>query len=41
MMEKDLDNTKGPFKYNYVHMKPLLGQFIKLIEYFSRECDAV
>ena len=31
MMAKNFDNTKGPFKYDYVHKKPLLGQFMKQI----------
>ena len=30
-----------PSTYNYVHMNPLLGQFMKQFEYFSKERDAV
>ena len=28
-------------QYNFGHMKPLCGQFMKQIDYFSRECNTV
>ena len=39
-LAKEVDDTNSReskvCKYNYLHMKLLLGQFLKQIEYFSR-----
>ena len=38
-VQKKMEVPKMNDIYNCVYMKPLLGQFMKQIEYFSRECN--